>query len=322
MLERFDQGRGLDESIKRMRAEGRVEKVLKIPVDKIRPNPFQPRRFFDQNALEELAKSIKQDGLNEPVIVRKVNEEDSEFLFELIAGERRLRAVKLLGEQAIDAIIKDYDDHRTKRIGLVENIQRENLNTVEIAYGIKSLKNDYEEEYREQNGVMDEKAVIETIANEIGKDGKTVGRYLRIYEGVIAVPEMEALFRGHSDRISFRDAKEYAGVADKLRSLKKSNNREYGRILKKLTKSFSDKKDRESIRKAVDYLHQYFNKDKKSTGDAVLTPHELFFETGGKLVLNVEVRKNSVLTVEDISCIEEACRQFVMRIQAFRGHGE
>ena len=307
---------GLDASGRRMRADEEGESLVKIPVDKIRPNPFQPRRFFDKNALEELAGSIRQDGLNEPIIVRRVNDEHSGFLFELIAGERRWRAVKLLGEQTIDALVKDYDDHRTKRLGLVENIQRENLNTIEIAYGIKALRDDYADESGIRSGAGDEKSAVEAIAGEIGKDRKTVERYLRIHEGIIAVPEVEALFRMYSDRVSFRDAKEYAAVAYKLRALKKSNNREHGRIIKKLTKGFSDKEDKDGIKNAIGYLHKYFDKEKKSASEGMTAGREFFFETAEKFVLHIEIPKDRGLDPGDIAHMVEACRQCIIKARA------
>ncbi len=326
MSERPDQSRELDESGNRMKTGSGEGLVVRIPVDKIRPNPFQPRKVFDQGALEDLARSIRSDGLNEPILVRKVHDDHTEFLFELIAGERRLKAVKILGEPFIEAIIKDYDDLRTKRVGLIENIQRENLNSVEVAYGIRALKDDYLGGRREQDTVLDEKSVVGTIADEIGKDRKTVERYLRIYEGITAVPEMEVLFKKHPDRISFRDARDYAGVADRLRALKKSNKREYERILKKLARSFSDRRDRESIRKAIGYLQRYFNKDEKGKDPSLLpckpACNKMLHETADELVLNIEVQKNNGLTVQDISGIEDAVTRFLEKLHSFISPGE
>ncbi|HEX8947674.1 MAG TPA: ParB/RepB/Spo0J family partition protein [Dissulfurispiraceae bacterium] len=322
MPEGFDQFRALDESIGqlagKMRAERKEEKIVRIAVDKIRPNPFQPRRRFDQTALEELAKSIRTDGLNEPIIVRKIAEENTDLLFELIAGERRLRAVKLLGEPVISAIVKDYDDRRTKRIGLVENIQRENLNTVEIACGIRLLMDDH---LKEHDGNTDERKITSVLAEEIGKDRKTVERYLRIYEGIHAVAEVEELFRRHSDRISFRDARDYAAVAERLRSLKKSNNREYGRILKKLTKGFSDRKDKDAVKKSVGYLQRYFGKERDKASHSA--PNErMFHETEEKVVLNIEVVKSSGVSAEERERMEGACRQFLERLHAVSAQAE
>ncbi len=109
-----------------------VKSTLKV--SDIRPNPFQPRRFFDEEKLEELADSIKQHGLFTPVLVRK-----SVQGYELVAGERRLRATKIAKLKEIDAIVVDFDDTQMMEIAIVENIQREDLNVIEEAQGYNLL---------------------------------------------------------------------------------------------------------------------------------------------------------------------------------------
>lgn len=109
-----------------------VKSTLKV--SDIRPNPFQPRRFFDEEKLEELADSIKQHGLFTPVLVRK-----SVQGYELVAGERRLRAAKIAKLKEIDAIVVDFDDTQMMEIAIVENIQREDLNVIEEAQGYNLL---------------------------------------------------------------------------------------------------------------------------------------------------------------------------------------
>ena len=100
----------------------------KIPVDEIRPNPYQPRQVFNDEALKELSSSIKQHGVFTPILVKK-----SIQGYDLIAGERRLRASKLAGLKDIPAIIVDFDDQEMMEIALLENIQREDLNVIEEA---------------------------------------------------------------------------------------------------------------------------------------------------------------------------------------------
>lgn len=106
----------------------------KIPVDEIRPNPYQPRKVFDDEALKELSSSIKQHGVFTPILVKK-----SIQGYDLIAGERRLRASKLAGLQDIPAIIVDFDDQEMMEIALLENIQREDLNVIEEAKAYEKL---------------------------------------------------------------------------------------------------------------------------------------------------------------------------------------
>ncbi len=106
----------------------------KIPVDEIRPNPYQPRKVFNDEALKELSSSIKQHGVFTPILVKK-----SIQGYDLIAGERRLRASKLAGLQDIPAIIVDFDDQEMMEIALLENIQREDLNVIEEAKAYEKL---------------------------------------------------------------------------------------------------------------------------------------------------------------------------------------
>ena len=106
----------------------------KIPVDEIRPNPYQPRKVFDDAALQELSSSIKQHGVFTPILVKK-----SIQGYDLIAGERRLRASKLAGKKDIPAIIVDFNDQEMMEIALLENIQREDLNVMEEAKAYEKL---------------------------------------------------------------------------------------------------------------------------------------------------------------------------------------
>lgn len=108
--------------------------IVQIKVNDIRPNPFQPRRSFDQEALDELATSIKNYGVFQPIIVKK-----SIKGYDLVAGERRLRASKLAGLDTIPAIVKEFSDEEMREIALLENIQRENLTSIELAWAYKGI---------------------------------------------------------------------------------------------------------------------------------------------------------------------------------------
>lgn len=108
--------------------------ILEIPVGEIRPNPYQPRKSFDAEALDELATSIRNYGVFQPIIVKK-----SIKGYDLIAGERRLRACKLAGLETIPAIIKEFSDEEMREIALLENLQRENLTSIELAWAYKGI---------------------------------------------------------------------------------------------------------------------------------------------------------------------------------------
>ncbi|HAN0557363.1 TPA: ParB/RepB/Spo0J family partition protein [Campylobacter coli] len=108
--------------------------VSLVEISKITPNPFQPRKTFDEAALNELANSIKEHGLVQPIIVLKKNDS-----FILVAGERRLRATQILGKENILAFVSDSDESKLRELALIENIQRENLNPIELANSYKDL---------------------------------------------------------------------------------------------------------------------------------------------------------------------------------------
>lgn len=128
-----DVSRILDDIQNAKTAEG-VSQQINLPVSEIRPNPYQPRKIFEQSALEELADSIRQHGVFTPILVRK-----SIHGYDLIAGERRLRASRLAGRAEIPAIIVDFDEKQMMEISLLENIQREDLNVIEEARAYNEL---------------------------------------------------------------------------------------------------------------------------------------------------------------------------------------
>ena len=112
----------------------RKDDIVQIDVDDIKVNPYQPRRNFDQEALDELATSIRNYGVFQPIIVKKTIKG-----YYLVAGERRLRASKLAGKKTIPAIIKDFSDDEMREIALLENLQRENLSAIELAGAYKGI---------------------------------------------------------------------------------------------------------------------------------------------------------------------------------------
>ncbi len=142
-----------------------TDKLLMLPVDKIEPNPYQPRRKFDETKIAELAASIKKDGLNEPIVVRQVKEGE----FQLLMGDRRLRAHKLLGLLEIKSILRKASDKEARRGALVENIQREDLTLIEEAEALKDL-------------VADQGGDIKQTSAEIGKSELFINERLALLE--------------------------------------------------------------------------------------------------------------------------------------------
>ncbi|MDO4664005.1 MAG: ParB/RepB/Spo0J family partition protein [Erysipelotrichaceae bacterium] len=135
---------------------------LQIPVDQIRPNPYQPRKIFNEEALEELAASIREHGVFTPILVKK-----SIHGYELIAGERRLRASKLAQKTEIPAIIVDFNDQEMMEISLLENIQREDLNVIEEAKA-------YDELIKKLHYTQ------EQLATRVGKSREHIANLLRL----------------------------------------------------------------------------------------------------------------------------------------------
>lgn len=115
------------------------EELKRVPVNAIQPNRFQPRKRFDDKTLAELADSIDQNGLIQPIIVRKIDDGEGEIEYELIAGERRWRAHKLLDKPRINALVREMSDEQSEQSALIENLQREDLNPIEIAESINAL---------------------------------------------------------------------------------------------------------------------------------------------------------------------------------------
>ena len=151
----------------------REREVARIPIDSIRPNPYQPRRVFSQEALEELCASIKQYGLLQPISVRKTGNDT----FELIAGERRLRASKMAGMKYIDAIIFSTYEQDSAVIAMMENLQRENLHYMEEAEGYQNLIRDH--------GLSQDE-----LARRLGKNQSTIANKMRILKLPMPVKRM------------------------------------------------------------------------------------------------------------------------------------
>lgn len=138
------------------------EKITKIKLTEIEPNRNQPRKKFDEESLEELANSIKEYGLIQPIVV---TEKDGYYC--IIAGERRWRACKLAGLEEIPAIVREDDERKNKEIALIENIQREDLNPFEKALGIKNLMESYN-------------LTQEEVAKKLGKGRSTIANSIRV----------------------------------------------------------------------------------------------------------------------------------------------
>jgi ParB family chromosome partitioning protein len=169
-MERKALGRGLSalipekqETKEAVRESGQQKnEIMNVQTDLIKPNPFQPREEFNQQNIEELAQSIKEKGVIQPLLVRRKGDH-----YELIAGERRLRASKLLGLKELPIIVKDVTDQDSLELALIENIQREGLNPIEEAHAFKYLIDKFN-------------VTQERISEALGKARVTITNILRL----------------------------------------------------------------------------------------------------------------------------------------------
>jgi ParB family chromosome partitioning protein len=167
---------------------------LSVSVDLIRPNPHQPRKTINQEAIAELAASMKSSGIIQPLVARRIGGD-----FELIAGHRRLQAAKLAGLANVPVIVRDVDNFTQAQLALVENIQREDLNPIERAQGYRAL--------------MDQLGLTQAeLASRMGEERSGIANYLRLLELSEGVRELV-----REGKLSFGHAKLLAGVSDILR---------------------------------------------------------------------------------------------------------
>jgi len=230
-------GRGLGaliDGVEKEILEKKVEANLNISVDSIDGNPYQPRSSFDEQAMEELASSIRKLGIVQPLTVR----ESGTGRYQLIAGERRLRAAKLAGLTHVPAYIRTADDQAMLELALVENIQREDLDAVEVAISFQRL-------------IEECRLTQEQLSERVGKQRSTVANYLRLLKLPAEIQlgiRNKHLSMGHARTlVNIEDPKKQIAVYYKVidgelsvrqteelvRHLQTEKNRDPGKIIKK-----------------------------------------------------------------------------------------
>ena len=218
--------------------------VLEIPLIDVYANPNQPRKMFEPKALDELANSIKANGVIMPIVVNK----DGDGKYMIIAGERRFRASRLAGKDKIPAIVREYDERQIKEIALIENLQREDLNPIEAANAMKQLMEDYS-------------LTQEELSERIGKSRSAIANTLRLLtldQEVVKLVISNKLSQGHAralitlptdvqikianrvvdEGLSVREVeqavKEYYNPPELVKKIKKINQQEMSAELKDL----------------------------------------------------------------------------------------
>lgn len=170
-------GKGLGALLKNREITPAKVQVQEIAADEIRANRYQPRQNFDEAALEDLSESIRQYGILQPLIVRRLPEKG----YELIAGERRLRAARKAGLEKVPALVREYNDAEISEIALIENIQRENLNIIEEAEAYAFLMQNFQ-------------LTQEMLAKKVGRSRPHIANSLRLLE--LAEPVQDKLVAG------------------------------------------------------------------------------------------------------------------------------
>jgi len=223
-------GRGLGELLGEIETayensnENNTDSQSQIDIDKIDTNPYQPRKIFNEEKLKELSDSILRNGLLQPIVVTK-----NEDRYLLIAGERRLRATKLAGFDQIKAIILNVDNDKLRELALIENIQRDDLNIIEIAYSYAGLINDYNITHEE-------------LAQVVSKSRSSISNTLRLLTLSSYTQKMVG-----SNKISTGHAKVIVGLSEEEQKLivdsiigQKLSVRETEQLVKKIKDSGND----------------------------------------------------------------------------------
>jgi len=253
------------ESSKKLYADPqkRVNTVLRVPLQNIRPNKHQPRKKFDEKRLQELADSIGKHGLIQPITVRYIGEKR----FELISGERRWRAAKLSGKKKIPAYVREVNDEEVISFALIENIQREDLNPIEVALGYQRLID--EVDYTQAQ-----------VAEKVGKSRTTVTNMLRLLQ---LPPFVQAALR--DNEIKMGHARAIISIEDKDRQKKIFN--------KVIENSYSVRQTEEAVRQLGKKAKKPKTNTQKATKNDAHAP--MFNEIKNRLrrTFNTKVRIKS-----------------------------
>ena len=173
------------------------KKIIEIKLDKISPSPYQPRKYFDNIYLEELSESIRKKGLLQPILLRKLQYDS----YEIIAGERRFRATRLIGHEVIPSIILDISDQDAMEIALIENIQRQQLSPIEEAHAIARLINELDYTH-------------DKLSEKIGKSRSHITNMLRLLNLPVHIQKLleeSKITMGHARAlISLKNPEEFA----------------------------------------------------------------------------------------------------------------
>lgn len=233
------------------------EEIIQVKLDDLRPNPYQPRKVFDEEKLEELSSSIKEHGVFQPIIIKK-----SIKGYEIIAGERRAKASKKAGLETIPAIIRDFTDEEMMEIALLENLQRENLNSIEEAGAYKKLL--------ENLGITQEE-----LAKKLGKSRSHITNMIGLLSLPLEVKDMIV-----DNKISMSHARVLSKIEEKDKVLE---------LAYKIIDENLNVRELEEISKNKEIVKRHKN-EKRKTNDYQYIEEQLCEKLGTK----VKVKNNKI----------------------------
>lgn len=270
-------GRGMDALFLDNSATSDSNSAVTLDINEIEPNRGQPRKTFDENALEELSASIKQNGVLQPILVRPM----ADGTYQLIAGERRWRASRMAGLREVPVVIRDMTDEEAGVFALIENLQREDLTPIEEAQGLKSLIETY--------GLTQEE-----VAARVGKSRTAVTntlRLLKLPETVLDMVNTGKLSAGHSRALlSLNDEEEIVRIADA--AVKDGLS---VRQVEKFVKNF-DKKEKKQPQKRDKKRDGFYDEVELSLTEVLGRTVKVYLAKGGKGTLEFEFYGKDDLT--------------------------
>lgn len=239
------------EEVVKQKVSDKKDGVIGVEMSLIDTNPNQPRKNFDANAIKELAQSIKEYGVIQPIILKPNNGR-----YIIVAGERRFRASKVAGLKKIPAVIRDYTAQEVQEIALLENIQREDLNPIETAKGMKELLTNYG-------------WTQEFLADKLGKSRPVVANYIRLLNlcpEVIAMIESGKLSAGHARSLVVVEDPEVQLRLAKLAVTKKITVRDMEKAVKEIQNPTPKKKKEKLSVEMVDFINSMQKKFSTKVG--------------------------------------------------------
>ncbi len=272
-------GDGIEDLISNIEESSSLQSSTQIPISSIRPNPYQPRKVFDEKALAELAASIEEHGIFTPLLLRQ-----SVQGYEIIAGERRFRAAKKVGLDSVPAIIVDFNDEQMMEIAILENVQREDLNAIEEANAYKNL--------------MDRLGYTqEILAKRVGKSREYCANVLRLLKLPLEVQDMVS-----KGKLSLGHVRPLITLADE------------DMIIEIAKKIIEQKMSVREVERYVKQLHEDKPPKKVKVKDPNLTNVENYMEQRLQTKVTVENKKITIRyndvddlnrILELLNCIEE-----------------